>query len=157
MSLFIRSEPKKDFSQLCVLISGWAKTGKSSLATQMRADGKEPAFIATEDGHHALGVLAKRVSTWEEFKMLVNEIEKNKESIQKMHSCFVIDLISDLDGMCQNYTAKSLAIKDLADAEWGRGFRANTREFQKEISRLFAILPMVCISGMSRSVCCSQE
>lgn len=144
--LFKRSTPKKSFAELSKMIHGFIKTGKSTLAAQMKVGTKEPLFIATEDGHHNLDVSVEMIYNWDSFKLLVSKIEKNKETVQKDFSCIVIDLASDLDRMCEEYACKSLNIKHISDAQWAKGYHTQSKEFQKEMSRLFAILPITFIS-----------
>jgi hypothetical protein len=146
MDLFKRTAPKNDFAELSKLIHGFVKTGKSTLAAQMRSGDKEPLFITTEDGHHNLNVFHERVSNWEEFKQLVSRIEKNKDVIKKQFSCLVLDLVSDLDQFSSDYICKQLHIKNLADLDFGKGFTAHKKEFQSEIAKLFATLPITFIA-----------
>lgn len=144
--LFKRSVPKSDFAELHKLIHGFQKTGKSTLAAEMRVGDKEPLFIATEDGHHTLNVLVESVANWMQFKLAVQKLEKNKDAVKKQCSSIVIDLVSDLDQWCAEYVCQQLHIKDLADLEWGKGFNAHKKEFRGEIAKLFTILPVTFIS-----------
>jgi hypothetical protein len=144
--LFKRSVPKNDFAELSKLIHGFIKTGKTTLASQMIVGDKEPLFITTEDGHHALNVLIEPVANWEQFKLAVQKIEKNKEAVKKQCSAIVLDLISDLDQWCADYICRQLHIKNLADLEWGKGFNAHKKEFQGEIAKLFTVLPLTFIA-----------
>lgn len=144
--LFKRSVPKSDFAELSKLIHGFIKTGKTTLASQMIVGDKEPLFITTEDGHHALNVLVEPVKDWAELKAAVIKLEKNKDAVKKQCSCIVLDLVSDLDQWCADYICKQLHIKNLADLEWGKGFTAHKKEFQAEIAKLFNILPLTFIA-----------
>jgi hypothetical protein len=144
--LFKRSVPKADFAELSKLIHGFIKTGKTTLASQMRVGYKEPLFITTEDGHHALNVLFERVTNWDEFKLVMVKLEKNKDAVKKQISCVVLDLVSDLDQWCADYVCKQLHVKNLADLEWGKGFTAHKKEFQSEIAKLFALIPVTFIA-----------
>lgn len=144
--LFKRSKPKASFAELSKLIHGFIKTGKSTLAAQMKVGTKEPLFVATEDGHHNLDVVVENVFNWDEFKKTVSKIEQNKIIIQKDFSCIVIDLISDLDKWCEDVVCKQLNIKHISDAQWGKGYSAHRLELQKEFAKLFAILPVTFIA-----------
>lgn len=143
--LFKRSVPKTDFGELSKLIHGYVKTGKTTLAAQMKVGDREPLFVTTEDGHHNLNVLVEQVSNWDEFKLVVAKIEKNKDAVKKQCSSIALDLVSDLDAWCANYICKSLHIKDLSDLDFGKGFNAHKKEFRSEIAKLFAILPITFI------------
>lgn len=139
---FKRTEPKTNFAELSKMIHGFVKTGKTTLASKMIVDGKEPLFVATEDGHHNLAVYAHRIQTWEAFKNFTAYCEKNADEIKAKFSCFVIDLVSDLAEMCEQYVKKSMNIKDLSDAEWGKGHKAFRLEFKGEVQKIWAILPI---------------
>lgn len=144
--LFKRSKPKSSFAELSKLIHGFIKTGKSTLAAQMRVGDKEPLFIASEDGHHNLEVIVENVFSWDGFKQVVSKIEKNKDEVQKNYSCIVIDLVSDLDKWCEDVVCKQLNIKHVSDAQWGKGYSAHRLELQREMAKLFAILPLTFIA-----------
>lgn len=144
--LFKRSTPKKSFAELSKLIHGEIKSGKSTFAAEMKTDGKEPLFIATEDGHHNLNVFVESVYNWDDFKKVVAKLVTNKEAVQKQFSCIVIDLISDLDKWCEDVVCKQLNIKHVSDAQWGKGYSAHRLELTREIAKLFALLPITFIS-----------
>jgi hypothetical protein len=144
--LFKRSKPKSSFAELSKLIHGFIKTGKSTLAAQMKVGTKEPLFVATEDGHHNLDVMVENVFNWNEFKKNVAKIEQHKLAVQKDFSCIVIDLVSDLDRWCEDEVCKQLNVKHVSDAQWGKGYSAHRLELQKEFAKLFAILPLTFIS-----------
>lgn len=144
--LFKRSTPKKSFAELSKMIHGFIKTGKSTLAAEFKNDGKEPLFIATEDGHHNLDVAVEQVTSWDSFVTAINKVVTNKEAVKKDFSCIVIDLISDLDKWCEDYTCKQLNIKHIADLPFSKGYSEQRKEFQKQISRLWTVLPLNFIS-----------
>lgn len=144
--IFKKTKLLRDFSQTNKLIHGWPKTGKTTFAAQQKTlDGREPLFIATEDGHHALEVYSQRVTSWDGFKKLVEIIVKNQEILRKQHSCLVIDLISDLDQWCQEYVAKKKGVEHLADLDFGKGFSLAKQEFQSAIHQLLSVLPVTFI------------
>lgn len=144
--LFKRSVPKGDFAELSKLIHGFIKTGKTTLACQMVVGDKEPLFIATEDGHHGLNVLVESVRNWSDFKLAVKKLTDNKAALREQCSCIVLDLVSDLDQWCADYVCGLLHIKSLSDLEWGKGFSEHRKEFQREIAKLFDLLPLTFIS-----------
>lgn len=145
--LFKKTKLKRDFSKLNKLLYGFPKTGKTTLAaTQIDDEGKEPLFIATEDGHHALEVYAQKVTSWAGFLKLVEILKKNATVLQEQHSCFIVDLVSDLDAMCAEYVAEKNNVKHIADMDFGKGFALQRQEFQAGIKELFAILPVTFIA-----------
>lgn len=145
-ALFKRSVPKSNFAELSKLIHGFVKTGKTTLAAQMKVGNKEPLFIATEDGHHSLNVLVENVHNWIQFKALIKKLQTNKAQVQAQCSCIVLDLISDIDQFCNDYVCEQLKIRSLADLDFGRGFTAHKKEFQGEMIKLFDILPLTFIA-----------
>lgn len=145
--LFKRTTPKRDFAKLSKLIYGWPKSGKSTFAAQqIDADGREPLFITSEDGHDALGVFAQRVTSWNGLSKLSEDILKNAEVIKQQHSCFVLDLISDFDIMCAETTAKKNNVVHLADLDFGKGWALQKQEFQRVIKELMLVLPCTFIA-----------
>lgn len=146
-SLFQKTSVQKDFSKLNKLVYGFPKTGKTTFASeQVDRDKKEPLFIATEDGHHALEVYAVKVTSWPGFLKLMELLEKNQETIRGNHSCFVVDLVSDLDTMCSEFVAEKNNVRHLADMEFGKGFALQKQEFQAAVRRLLDILPTTFIA-----------
>lgn len=136
-----------DFSRLNKLIYGWPKTGKTTFASyQVDTRGKEPLFIATEDGHHAIEVYVQRVTNWEGFLKLIDLLRSHKEQVKHDHSCFVIDLVTDLDAFCQEYVAKKAKIQHIADLEFGKGFALVAQEFQSAMRELMSLLPVTFIA-----------
>jgi hypothetical protein len=143
--LFKRSVAKTDFSELHKLIHGQVKTGKTTVAAQMKVGSKEPLFITTEDGHHALGVYAERVTSWLEFKNVVSKIVANSAAVKSQFSCVVLDLISDLDQWCEDYSCNELKVKNLGDLDWSKGWTFRKKEIQAVLSKLMSILPVTFI------------
>lgn len=146
MSLFKRTEINKDFSQVSKLIYGFPKSGKSTLCSFMKdKEGREPLFIATEDGHKALKVFVQRITDWDKFMILLKFLEDNKETVRKEHSCFVLDIISDLDlwltrKICNDHKAQH--IYDDKVFPYGKGTTIHKNIFQNAMLRLFNILPV---------------
>ena len=144
--LFEKTKINKDFARLNRLIYGLPKTGKSSFAAcQVDKEGREPLFISTEDGLGALEAYSVRVTSWDGVKKLLGVLKDNATQIQKDHSCFVIDLISDCDLWCAEWVAKKNNVAHLADMQFGKGWALAKAEFQSVIRALFEILPVTFI------------
>jgi len=147
MPLFEKSKPVVNFALLSKLIYGFPKIGKTSFASHMSDDEKQPLFILTEDGTGMLEIYNKRVTSWDGFKRLVALLEKNEKQLKKEHSCIIIDLVSDLDAWCARYVANEvLHVQHIADAEYGKGFAMHREHFQEQITKLLAILPITFIA-----------
>jgi hypothetical protein len=139
-------EETPDFSKLSKLIYSFPKTGKSTLASFMfDKDGRPPLFLASEDGHKALKVHAVKTTSWEGFLRLVHMLEEKAAQLKQEHSCFIIDLISDIDDMCTQYICRQNHVKTLADMDHGKGWALHKQEFRTAITRLFALLPITFI------------
>lgn len=151
MSMFPLAKPAEDFTTLSKLIYGLPKTGKTTLASLLvDSRGKPPAFIASEDGHKALSVHAIRVTSWIGFAKLVNDIKQNATQLQADHSCFVIDLVSDLDDMCAQYICEKNHIAGLGDLEHGKGWFLHKTAFRAGMNALLGVLPcnFICHTEM---------
>lgn len=146
-SIFKKSQIITNFSKLNKIIYGWPKSGKTTFAAQqVDDDGRQPLFIATEDGHHAIDVYVQRITGWEGFLKLIEIIKKNQKNVQENHSCFVLDLVTDLDIMCQEYVAEKMKVSHLADLEFGKGFARHGQEFSKALRELMNVLPCTFIA-----------
>ena len=141
--MFKKTTLLNDFARLSKLVYGFPKTGKTTFASHwVDKEGRQPVFIATEDGHGALEVFLQRIKSWEHFKKVVEYVEGNAESIKKEHSCFVIDLVSDLDSWCTDYICTENGVPSLTDLGFGKGFAMQSNEFQRELRKLMNILPV---------------
>jgi len=144
---FARSEKKKNFAELHKIIFSYPKTGKTTLAAHQKVGKLEPLFIATEDGHHELGVFAERVNNWQEFINLVLYIKKNEKEVKENYSCICIDLVSDLGEFCTDYICKQVGVDEIGDYKsHGAGYGLLTKEFKRVVNHLFAILPLTFIT-----------
>lgn len=146
MSMFPVEGPETEFSALNKLIYGLPKTGKTTLASLfIDSKGRKPAFIATEKGHGALTVSVIRVTSWLGFTKLVLDLKQNAKQLQDEHSCFVIDLISDLDELCAQYICEKNHVASLGDLDHGKGWFMHKQSFRSQVNALLGILPCVFI------------
>jgi hypothetical protein len=145
--LFAKTTRKTEIANANKLFYGFPKTGKTTLASVQRTpDGREPLFVATEDGHGALEVFVQRVTTWEGFVRLCDHIGKNGQTIAGQHSCLVLDLITDLDQWCGQAIAKKYNVAHISDMDFGKGFSLAREEFQTQLNKLMAVLPITYIA-----------
>lgn len=145
--LFAKTTRKTEIASASKMLYGFPKTGKTTLASVQRtADGREPLFIATEDGHNALEVYVQRVTTWDGFARLCDHIVKNTETIRSQHSCIVLDLITDLDQWCGQHIAKKNNVAHISDLDFGKGFSLTKEEFQTQLTKLGGVLPITYIA-----------
>ncbi len=149
---FTRSEQKRSFSELSMLLYGWPKTGKSTLASMFRSGDKEPLFLTTEDRHHALDVMHERLANWAQFRETARYIYENREEIKESHSCLVFDLVSDLNDWSADTVLAELSekmqmrVSDIGEFPNALGYTAQRKEFQKWIGAMLNIMPCVFIA-----------
>lgn len=138
---FQRSLPKTDFSQLHMCLFAPVKTGKTTFMAQAKKGDKEPLFVATEDGHHALGVFSVPVTNWQGFLSLVDHLETNQEELLEKHSCLVFDLIADLEEMCETYILEADKTRPASLMECQGGWIKLKKEFSTAIYKLMRFIP----------------
>ena len=145
--LFAKSVKKTEWATTNKCLYGYPKTGKTTIAAAQRtSDGREPLFIATEDGHGALEVYVQRVTSWEGFARLCDHISQNGQTIAGQHSCIVLDLVTDLDQWCGQAIAKKFNVTHISDMDYGKGFSLAKEEFQSQLNKLMAVLPITYIA-----------
>lgn len=145
--LFAKTTRTKEIAGASKLLYGFPKTGKTTLASVQRsADGREPLFVATEDGHAALEVYCQRVTTWEGFARLCDHIVKNADAIRAQHSCIVLDIITDLDQWCAQAVAKKHNVAHISDLDYGKGFALSKEELSIQLTKLGGVLPLTYIA-----------
>lgn len=133
MSESIWPEESKGFCDLhenLMLWYGPPKIGKTTFASQF----PKALFLLTEDGAKHVKVKGWRIRNWAEFITKVNTLEANIATCPFQN--IIIDTVDNLSDMCMEFVCANLGIKDLTDADWGKGFAAFTREFKKQVNRL---------------------
>lgn len=139
--LFPKTKSKKSFAQTSSLGYGWPKTGKTTILSKLLFDGKAPLFIMSEDGEGILEISKARVKDWPSFVKLVDLLESKTKEVREQYSCFVLDLVSDLDTWAGEYIAKQAQVTHLSDMGFGKGFALQKEEFRRQLTRLMSILP----------------
>ena len=138
---FKQTEIVKDFAGLQKIIFGPPKIGKTTFCSHIvDLEGRKPAFIATEDGHSFLEVMACRVTSWVGFKKLVDTLYDQKESLNLEYSGLVVDIVCDLEDWCHTYILQREHAKTLKDAgDFGGGYKMFADEFKTPFSKLFSV------------------
>jgi hypothetical protein len=144
--LFPKTKKKVSFSQTNSLLFSWPKTGKTTYASNFKFENKEPLFIMTESGEGILELSKARIKDWLSVIKLADLLDSKKTEIKEQYSCFVIDLISDLDAWSGEYIAKQSQVSHISDLPFGKGFSMQKQEFQRVITKLMDILPCHFIS-----------
>jgi hypothetical protein len=125
-----RSVPADDLGAYTWLIFGEKKIGKTTLTALF---GKT-LHLFTEPGGKALRLYPVVVDNWRKFQKAVRALRKDKN-----YDTVVIDIVDKLWPMSEDYTCEKLVIEDLAEEEWGKGWRAQKREFERQIDALLNI------------------
>lgn len=122
-----RSEPAEDLGAYTWLIFGEKKIGKTTLTALF---GKA-VHLFTEPGGKALRVYPVIIDDWRKFKKAVRALKKDSK-----FDTVVVDIVDKLYPMCEDYTCDKLGIQDLAEEDWGKGWRENRKEFQRVLDEL---------------------
>jgi hypothetical protein len=144
--LFPKTIKKKSFTLTNLLLYGFPKIGKTTVASGFIFENKCPLFIMTEDGESTLEISKARIKDWSGFIKLIDLLEQKTKEIKEQYSCFVVDLVSDLDIWCAEWVAKQNQVSHISDLAFGKGFAQHGDEFRKQSTRLMALLPCVFIA-----------
>ena len=110
--------------------------GKTTLANQFPS----PMFIATEPGTSAMHAASVDVSTWQDMKLVLDALRNEKHSYKTV----VLDTVDVAYTLCTTHVCESNGWVDVADGDFGRGWRAVDREWTNMIAQLRS-LPMCAI------------
>lgn len=120
-----------------VLIYGQNNTGKSLVASQLFP--KQTLFLATEKGYNALkGIKKIDILDWTTFRNVVGELtgKKNRDQLQEMYKCIVIDVADRLPAYCESYICQKNMVNNIADIAYGGGYSQLKIEFDNQINKL---------------------
>lgn len=123
-----RSVPEGNLGAYTWLIFGEKKIGKTTLTALFG----EVLHLFTEPGGKALRVYPVVIDSWKKFKKAVRALRKDTR-----FDTVVIDIVDKLYPMCEDFICEKLVIADLAEEDWGKGWRENRKEFEREIDALF--------------------
>lgn len=110
--------------------------GKTTLANQF----PNPIFIATESGTEAMLASAVPARSWSELKAVIAELAQGGHGYKTV----VLDTADIAYNLCETYVCESNGWNDVADGEWGRGWRTLNREWTNMITQL-RMLPMCTV------------
>jgi hypothetical protein len=127
------TEPSDRLEDYIILLTGEKKIGKTSLASQFETE--KSYFLATEVGYRGLRIRKSDIPDWRTAKAAASALEK----AGKKYGPIIVDTVDKLYDKCEKYICEKLAIENLSDEEWGKGYAACRREFDTYISRLSQI------------------
>ena len=102
--------------------------GKTTLGNQFPS----PVFISTEPGTSAMHAAAVEVGTWQDMKLVLDALKSEKHNYKTV----VLDTVDVAYNMCATHVCESNGWIDVADGDWGRGWRAVDREWTNMIAQL---------------------
>ena len=118
----------RDLSGYITYIYGAPKTGKTTLAVQM----KKSLLLAFETGYKALpGVIPQDINSWTEMKQIYRELKKPE--VKASYDAIVVDTIDVASEMCRKYICNQNSIEELGDLPYGKGWS----KFKEEFSEVF--------------------
>jgi len=124
-----KSKPKTSIGDYIILLFGEKKIGKTMLSAQF----PDAYHIMWEPGGKALEIYQSEFSDWGKFKKAITKLRSDDR-----FNTVVIDTVDLAFKAADAYACSKLAIDDAADEEWGKGWRAIRREFERQIHRLIS-------------------
>lgn len=115
----------KDLSGYITYIYGAAKTGKTTLASQM----PDALLLAFERGYNAIpGIRAQDITTWGEMKQVFRELKKPE--VKAFYKSIIIDTVDIAASLCEKYICNQNSIDALGELGYGKGWTAFKKEFE---------------------------
>jgi hypothetical protein len=125
----VHTKPKNRLEDYSVLLYGPPKIGKSTLASEW----PKAIFLATETkGLKAMAVHAIKISNWSQFRAAISmAISSGK------YETAIVDTLDVAFQYCSDYCCKKFGFEHPSDEEWGKGWDILSKEWWKEIIRLY--------------------
>lgn len=127
-------EPASELSRFPILIYGAEGVGKSSLALQF------PAPLAFEVGGGMTGLkcMPAVIRSWSDFRGTIDELMQSPDTRNRF-SNYIVDATQRLYDMCMDHVCKVEGIKHPQDQQYGKGWKAVSREFNRAITDLLGL------------------
>ena len=122
-----RTVPSDNLSDYSMLLYGFEKIGKTSLAAQF----PDAYFMLFEAGGKALPLYRTIINKWVEAVRIIDLLEKTDR-----FRTVIVDTGDIAYDLCLDFVCKKLAIDHPSDEEWGKGWGAVKKEFKLQMSRL---------------------
>jgi hypothetical protein len=124
------STPSSNLSDFILLIHGFKKIGKTTLASKF----PEAFFLCFEPGTKSLSVFKREPRSWEEFISYVDLLEGTDK-----FKTVVIDTVDEAYEMCFDYCCRKYNMEHPGDEEWGKGWKYISKELSAQFGRLFRL------------------
>lgn len=134
------SEVVHDLNAYSVLVHGEPGIGKTSTAMQAFTN---TLLITFDPPQKSMAILQVYCPDWVTFKRYIDSLlaEAAAKGSSFPYKRIVVDGIDKAHRLCQIYTEKILGVKDVADADWGKGFGSLDKNFTEQIRRLLSLSP----------------
>lgn len=118
-----------DLREKHFLFYGAPGTRKTSVAALF----PDSIIAATEIGYKLIpGVVAENIDSWATFKAFVRELKKNE--VKAVYKTIVIDTVSKLATMCEDYICAINSVSSIREIAWGGGWKQYKAEFGSTIN-----------------------
>ena len=121
-------EPHKvsrDLSGYITYIYGAAKSGKTTLATQIKGS----LLLAFEKGYNALGgVIAQDILTWGDVRAVVRELKKPE--VKEKFKNLIFDTVDIAGTLCEKYVCAQNNVDRIGEIPYGQGWTLMKKEFE---------------------------
>lgn len=119
------SKISRDLSGYIVYLFGGPKSGKTSLATQIKGS----LLLAMEKGYNALGgVYAQDIMSWSDVRAVVRELKKPE--VKERFTSLIFDTIDIASTLCEKYICAQNNVEKIGDISYGQGYALMRKEFE---------------------------
>jgi len=122
-------EGASDVNKLIWFIYGFPGIGKSTFFSKF----DKSLFLNTDPGLSFITAYKRPISSWLQFKKVIDTIELEKPT---EYNIIVIDTIDLLFRMCVDFVCKKRGIEHQSDESWGKGYELVVKEFTIPIQKL---------------------
>lgn len=123
-----KSKPMNKMSDFSILLYGYEKIGKTSLASQF----PDALFLMCEPGGKSLEIYQVEIKNWIDIKDVCTLLDKSKGKYKNI----VIDTVDIAFNMCQDYVCKKLAIQHPSEEDFGKAWTMIRDEFIRVMSHV---------------------
>lgn len=115
----------RDLSGYITYIYGAAKSGKTTLATQINGS----LLLAFEKGYNALGgVIAQDILTWGDVRAVVRELKKPE--VKETFKNLIFDTVDIAGALCEKYVCAQNNVDRIGEIPYGQGWTLMKKEFE---------------------------
>lgn len=115
----------RDLSGYITYIYGAAKTGKTTLASQM---GKA-LLLAFERGYNAIpGIIAQDMTSWSDMKAVLRELKKPE--VRDTFQSIIVDTVDIAGSLCEKFVCNQNGVDRIGAIPYGQGWTMMKNEFE---------------------------